>query len=121
MLRRAGYGGEQVLCTNFFDVPPQLLERFDFVVSFGVAEHFRPTVDFVRCAARYLRAGGTMITTIPNLRGTLFGFLQRHLARSIYDKHVPLNLAQLVEAHQEAGLAGCGKSRRNTISPKSKH
>lgn len=102
VLRNSGVAGE-VTCADFFDPSPNLLRRFDTVVSFGVVEHFQSTVGCVETFSRHLRPGGLMITLIPNMRG-LPGVLQKWCDRELYAMHVPLSLGQLAQAHTDAGL-----------------
>ncbi len=108
LLAEAGVPGEMV-CADLFDPPPALLGVFDVVASFGVVEHFDDTGACLAACARYLKPGGRMITTIPNMRGSL-GLLQRWADRAIYDTHRPMSPAELAAAHREAGLrvVGCG-------------
>ena len=77
---------------------------YDVVFSFGLVEHFEDTAGMIRGLARFARPGGTVVTLIPNMRGTV-GALQRSLSREIYDIHVPLSAAQLARAHTDAGLS----------------
>jgi SAM-dependent methyltransferase len=103
IMRRAQLHPQQILHADLFQ-PPRFMEvMFDIVVSFGLVEHFQDTAGCIRACARFLRPGGSLITLIPNERG-LTGFLQKHLDRVIFDKHVPLDLSQLVRAHEAAGL-----------------
>ena len=88
---------------DLFSPPPEMVERFDVVTSFGVVEHFDRTADAVAACARYLRPGGIMITEVPTMRG-LYGLMYRWFKPSIYRKHVPLSRQALAEAHQQAGL-----------------
>jgi 2-polyprenyl-3-methyl-5-hydroxy-6-metoxy-1,4-benzoquinol methylase len=60
-LRRASY-------------PPR---SFDWVVSYGVIEHFDDPRDVVRAHIDLLREGGTAVMTVPNYRG-IYGTLQRY-------------------------------------------
>ena len=99
ILSRAGVPGV-LYCRNFFDAPER---QFDVLVSFGVAEHFRPTEDCLKAFARFLRPGGLMITEIPNMSG-LTGAVQRFMNKPVYDIHVPMTRKQLSLAHQRAGL-----------------
>jgi SAM-dependent methyltransferase len=101
-LAAANVPGEIVL-GDFFDPPPELLGRFDAAASFGVAEHFDDTSTCISAFARFLRPGGRLVTVIPNLTG-ITGFVQKHLNRAVYDKHVPLDSEQLRRAHRAAGL-----------------
>jgi SAM-dependent methyltransferase len=81
------------------------VDSFDVVFSLGLVEHFTDTAGVLRAAARYLKPGGTMISVIPNFgKGSLSGWLQKRLNREVYEKHVPLTLAKLHEAHVHANL-----------------
>ena len=78
-------------------------DQFDYVYSMGLVEHFADTAAVIRACAKYLLPGGFMITLIPNMTH-IPGFIQRRLGREIYDKHVPLDLPKLLQAHRDAGL-----------------
>jgi cyclopropane fatty-acyl-phospholipid synthase-like methyltransferase len=102
ILAKEGVDGE-IVFADIFRPPPDLLNHFDYVVSFGVVEHFEATHDCLKACAEFLKPGGTMITVIPNMNG-LVGWLQKCLAREIYDIHVPLDVRTLQRAHEVAGL-----------------
>lgn len=102
ILRKTNTEGS-VSCCDFFSPDPSLLESFDVVVSFGVAEHFQPTSECIKAFARMLRPGGRLITVIPNLTG-LIGFLQRFADRDCFAAHVPLTLEDLKAAHEDSGM-----------------
>jgi 2-polyprenyl-3-methyl-5-hydroxy-6-metoxy-1,4-benzoquinol methylase len=102
VLRRAGVEG-RVICADLFDPPADLRGSFDAVVSFGLVEHFDRTAEAVAACADFLRPGGVIVTSTPNLKG-LLGALQRRIDRAIYDIHVPLDAAGLARAHEAAGL-----------------
>ena len=92
-----------VALADIFSPPPHLLNSFDYVVSFGVVEHFEATAECLRCCGAFLKSGGTLITVIPNMNG-LVGLLQKWLAREVYDVHVPLDAKALRRGHEGAGL-----------------
>jgi 2-polyprenyl-3-methyl-5-hydroxy-6-metoxy-1,4-benzoquinol methylase len=102
VLQGCGIKGD-IYCADFYAPPNETLERFDVVVSFGVAEHFEDTAACIRALARFLGVGGIMITVVPNLSG-LPGLLQKRLDREVYDIHVPVDRAALEQAHKNAGL-----------------
>jgi SAM-dependent methyltransferase len=102
ILARAGVQG-QVICADFFDPPKELLGKFDYVYSGGVAEHFWPTSKCIQAFSRFLQPGGIMITSIPNLAGVV-GILQKWADQSVYDIHVPLDTVALRSAHEAAEL-----------------
>jgi SAM-dependent methyltransferase len=102
LLADAGVSGT-IICADFFDPSAGLLERFDVVVSLGVAEHFDDTSAALAAFARYLRPGGLLLTSIPNLAG-LNGRILRAINQPLYDIHVPLSRGALRDAHVRAGL-----------------
>jgi len=102
LMQVAGCDGE-VVEADMFNPPAALKGRFDAVLSMGLVEHFPRTSDAVAACAVFVRSGGLVVTTIPNLSG-LLGFVQRTLDRSVYDKHVPLTREALRQAHEDCGL-----------------
>jgi 2-polyprenyl-3-methyl-5-hydroxy-6-metoxy-1,4-benzoquinol methylase len=92
-----------VLCTDLFHPPADILGSFDIAVSLGLVEHFEDTTSPVTAIARLVRPGGLVLTTVPNLSGVL-GPLQRLLNRSVFNAHVPLTADVLAQAHARAGL-----------------
>ena len=75
-----------------------------FDASFGVLEHFTDTEETLVQFAKFLRPGGLMITTVPNLEG-LVGLAMSALARDIFSKHVVITSDCFRQAHENAGLA----------------
>jgi 2-polyprenyl-3-methyl-5-hydroxy-6-metoxy-1,4-benzoquinol methylase len=92
-----------IVCADFFSPPSKLIGVFDVVVSFGVVEHFQSTSDCLAAFARFLRPGGALVTSIPNMRG-LNGRLQKLLDQAVFNVHVPLDKKALAEAHSRSGL-----------------
>jgi 2-polyprenyl-3-methyl-5-hydroxy-6-metoxy-1,4-benzoquinol methylase len=101
-LHEAGVEGE-IVCADFRTPPKLLLDRFDVIVSFGVAEHFTEPSTCLAAFATMLRPGGLLITWVPNMAG-LVGDLQRLLSRGVFEKHVVLDAGSLQAAHVRAGL-----------------
>lgn len=93
----------EITCADLFAPPEEMLDAFDAVVSMGVVEHFDETAGVLRALARFLRPGGILITTIPNIAG-IDGTLTKWINRPVYDIHVPLDAAALAAAHHAAGL-----------------
>lgn len=108
ILDSAGVTGN-IIWADLFAPPPELLGAFDVVVSFGVLEHFGDTSNTLTDFARFLKPGGLLVTSIPNLAG-LTGWIQKRFGRAIYDIHVPLDRDALDMAHRRAGLRvrACG-------------
>lgn len=101
-LELAGVSGD-IYCSDLFCPPAELLGQFDVVVSFGLVEHFVETDRCVAALSRFVRPGGMLLTTSPNLAGAV-GLLQRILGRDIYDKHRPLDRRMLLAAHGPSHL-----------------
>jgi 2-polyprenyl-3-methyl-5-hydroxy-6-metoxy-1,4-benzoquinol methylase len=102
ILDKAGVSGK-IVQGDLFDPPPNWIERFDVVISFGLVEHFENTSDVVYACSRYLRPGGQMITLVPTMRG-LYGLAYRLLRPEVYRKHIPQNQLSLAQAHTNSGL-----------------
>jgi len=102
LAQKAGVNVTMILA-DMFDPPAEILGTFDVVTSTGVIEHYENTADVLRALARLLRPGGALVTTIPNIPG-LVGWLFRRFNRPVYDIHVPLDVASLRAAHEQAGL-----------------
>lgn len=102
VLAGAGVQGE-VSCADMFAPPPELIGSFDFLVSFGVIEHFTDTAAAIAALSRFLKPGGVMITVIPNMKGTT-GALQKLSDRAVFESHVALSPGDLRVAHEAMGL-----------------
>jgi len=103
ILRAAGVEGN-IVNADLFQPDPALLGAFDYVVTFGVIEHFSDTTVCIQALTMYLRPGGVLITIVPNMYGAL-GALQRLLDRKVFDTHVRLTENNVAVAHTNAGLS----------------
>jgi 2-polyprenyl-3-methyl-5-hydroxy-6-metoxy-1,4-benzoquinol methylase len=102
LLSNEGVEG-QIVCADFFSPHESMIGEFDVVISFGVLEHFQDTQKCISAFSEYLKPKGIVITNIPNLTG-LVGLIQGLMNRNVFNIHVPLSLAQVLEAHQESML-----------------
>lgn len=103
-LAGAGAAG-RIICGDAFDLQGQsdLVGQFDLVYSMGLLEHFGDVVDRISILSRYLRAGGRMITTVPNMRGVNW-LMQRMGSAEILETHVVYDRQLLTSVHEAAGL-----------------
>jgi 2-polyprenyl-3-methyl-5-hydroxy-6-metoxy-1,4-benzoquinol methylase len=101
--QRLGGLAAEIVCCDIFQPPAAALQRADLVVSLGLVEHFTDTRNCLAALARFVRPGGRLLTVIPNMRGTV-GFLQRVIAPSVFNVHVPLSTHELRAAHEQAGM-----------------
>jgi SAM-dependent methyltransferase len=93
----------EIILADILRPPAYLLNRFDYAVSFGVVEHFEATHECLKACAAFLKPGGMLLTAIPNMKG-LVGWLQKYLAKEVYDVHVPLDARALRREHELGGL-----------------
>lgn len=102
ILRQSNLKG-RIVCADFFSPPGDMIEKYDVVVSFGVAEHFENTAHCLEAFGKFLKPGGILISFIPNMTGAV-GFFQKIFDYSIYKIHIPLNRGVFEMAHKEAGF-----------------
>lgn len=89
----------EIICCDFNYPPNDLYGKFDFLVSFGVIEHFSEYHEVLQKFSEYLHDEGRIITIIPNFF-SITGTLQKLVGKEIYDKHVTISLEDLVSAHE---------------------
>ena len=102
ILDREAVKGE-IYCCDVFDIPKELIGKFDVVLSIGLIEHFSDTTAIVKALSNLLKPNGIIFTNVPNMTSYM-GFLQKLFDKKIYDIHIPLNPEQIAKAHKEAGL-----------------
>ena len=93
-----------VVCADMFSPPAELKGSFDFVMSYGVVEHFHDLPGVVRAIASFAKPGGIVVTLIPHNKNTLYGRLVYRWNRKVYDAHVLYDAAELENAHKAAGM-----------------
>lgn len=94
----------QVVCEDMFSPPHKLINRFDFVASYGVVEHFLDLTAAIRAIKQFMSDDGLMLTLIPNNKKTIYGWLMRHWNIDVYNTHVMYDIDDLKESHRQAGL-----------------
>lgn len=89
----------QVWCDDFFSIDTSQFE-YDIVYSKGFIEHFQ---EYPEVCERLAEIGRIVVTIIPNLYG-VNGWISKTARPHVYEKHVPINLQQLRNAHEAIGL-----------------
>lgn len=89
IMKKVSANGE-VIHADMFDPPAELIGKFDIVCSFGVMEHFKDTKNALLAASRFVKPGGYLLTTVPNLYG-VNGWMQKVFSREIFDIHEVLS------------------------------
>ena len=104
-LKGAGSRGE-VVCGDAFALSGRagLRGSFDLAYSMGVMEHYPDVVERLSLLADYLRTGGRILTTVPNLQGVNW-LMQRLGDLRTLRAHVVYDTSGLVRVHEQAGFS----------------
>jgi len=102
-LKRNGIKDFEIYQGDFFTYDKELKSKFNYVVSFGVVEHFDPPSKLLGKFKNYLLKGGTIITTCPNTKGVSMN-LQKKIDKKVYDSHLIFSLKDLIKYHEQAGF-----------------
>lgn len=89
----------QVWCDDFFSIDTAQFD-YDVIYSGGFIEHFD---DFPDVCRRLTEIGRIVVTIIPNLYG-VNGLISKKARPHVFEKHVPIDLEQLRNAHESNGL-----------------
>lgn len=105
----AGANG-QIYCRDAFALEENrdILGKFDLVYSMGVIEHFDDAVERLAVLARFLKPGGRILTTVPNMRGVNW-LVQRFADVEILEMHVIYDPERLARVHESAGFESIEK------------
>ena len=95
--------GIDVIHSDMFSPPTHILKRFDFILSFGVVEHFKDLVEVLEAISQFSKPEGLVFSMIPNMAG-LNGVLTKLWNKDVYDIHIPHDLSSFVRGHETAGL-----------------
>ncbi|HUJ71695.1 MAG TPA: class I SAM-dependent methyltransferase [Verrucomicrobiae bacterium] len=96
---------------DLFGANDDLQAQFDFVVSFGLVEHFDDPSQPLAAMRRLLKPGGRLLTTMPNVSpGSLHVFFQRLVGPKILAMHHLMTAGDLGRFHERAGyrVVSCG-------------
>ena len=92
-----------IVCADAFNPPVDLIESFDVVCSFGVIEHFNDTKGTLSAFGKFLKPGGILVTTLPNMTAAT-GYLHKTMNPTVYHIHVPLSAEDMVKNLNAAGF-----------------
>jgi 2-polyprenyl-3-methyl-5-hydroxy-6-metoxy-1,4-benzoquinol methylase len=103
-LTKAGVQGE-IYQRDLFDANEDLAGQFDFVVSFGLVEHFDDPSEPLRAMRRLLRPGGHILTTTPNVDPhSLTVRVRRIIGPKILAAHKLMSLDEVKGFHERSGF-----------------
>lgn len=97
-LRMQGIPFSEIYCKDFLEENFSLPQKFDFIFSYGVVEHFNDTTQIIAIFKKLLTPGGVLITLVPNLNG-FNGFITRNFMPDIYELHTVITNKQLKSYH----------------------
>lgn len=92
-----------VVHADMFSPPVDMIKKFNFIMSFGVVEHFKDLSEVLGVISQFSKSGGVIFSLIPNMAG-LNGALTRFWNKGIYDIHIAHDLPSFVNGHHAAGL-----------------
>ena len=92
-----------VICADLFMPPAVMIRSYDFIVSFGVVEHFTNLSEVISAISAFSKPNGILFTLIPNMAG-LNGYLTKFWNKQIYNLHIPHDLDSFVNGHKKVGL-----------------
>ncbi len=103
-LAQAGIQGT-IYLRDLFSANEDLQGQFDYVVSFGLVEHFEDTSAPVRAMRLLLRPGGRILTTAPNVSpGSLNVCVRRIVGPEVLALHKLISPDDLRRAHEACGF-----------------
>jgi 2-polyprenyl-3-methyl-5-hydroxy-6-metoxy-1,4-benzoquinol methylase len=102
-LEQAGVSGT-VYNADMFNPDSALLSHYDLVYSLGVAEHFADQENVIKTLMSFVKPGGYLLTEVPNIHRSLYGFLSRIWHPNVYYKHIPLSYKMLEKTYKHCGL-----------------
>jgi 2-polyprenyl-3-methyl-5-hydroxy-6-metoxy-1,4-benzoquinol methylase len=103
---RAGSEGVElnIFQADLFSPPPELNKHFDLVMSHGVVEHFTDLASVMIAKSNLIREDGKLFTLIPNFASPVYARLCERWSKSVFDDHVPHDMASFIAGHKKAKL-----------------
>ncbi len=101
---------------DIFYPPRSLTNKFDFIISQGVVEHFLDLSSVMRAKSRLLKKGGKILTLIPNFSSPIYAYLCKRWSKTVYEEHVPHSMRSFLAGHEQAGLTPIEQNYLGTIS-----
>lgn len=94
----------KIFCEDIFKANPEIIGQYDLVYSLGVVEHFSDVTKILKEELRFVKAGGTLLTGVPNLKYSIHGFLARIYQPQLLNKHNRISKEELIKAHESCFL-----------------
>ena len=101
-LERASVQGA-IHCRDLFSLAPEEIGTFDLVYSLGVVEHFSDLQNILGQLLNFVRPGGMLFTSVPNLR-SIHGLSMWLYQPELLRKHRMVTREELANVYQALGL-----------------
>ncbi|MDD1777129.1 MAG: class I SAM-dependent methyltransferase, partial [Candidatus Helarchaeota archaeon] len=82
-------------------------KKFDVVFSIGLIEHFNPPTEIIEKHINLTKEGGYTVIGIPNLKYSLYYFLQKLVNREVLKYHVLLDKNELQTLFDKQSIIAC--------------
>lgn len=93
-----------IYCQNIFSPCENLYQKYDFVYSLGLVEHFTDTEAVISQLTKFVKKGGILLTEIPNAYAFPYRIISSIYNKSVLDKHFPIELTSLLRSYQNNNL-----------------
>ncbi len=93
----------EIYCGDFAKLFDKIKKKFDFIVSFGVVEHFQTPGKILSIFSKYMIDNSLIVTVCPNTTGLSMA-LQKYIDREIYDGHYKFSLKEFIQYHKASGF-----------------
>ncbi len=82
-------------------------KKFDLVFSSGLIEHFLPPTKIIQTHLDLIKIDGYIIITIPNLKNSIYYYLQKIINKKVLKNHLLLNKNDLLSFFRNQNVIIC--------------
>lgn len=82
-------------------------KKYDVVFSIGLIEHFNPPTEIIEKHINLTKEGGYTVIAIPNIKYSLYYYLQKIVKKEVLENHVLLNKRELQEFFNQQSIIAC--------------
>jgi len=116
VLAYAGIKSE-IIKEDLFTITPNQL--YDVVLTDGLVEHFNNLEEVLMVLSSFVKKGGVLVTSVPNLTGLHYFMLKlTGNSQNIFKTHRAVTLKQLISAYNELGFEKISHFCIGSIAPK---
>lgn len=97
--------GGTIYCQDIYQDASSLYEKYDFVYSLGVVEHFTDTSNIIKTLLKFLKKGGNLFTEVPNAYSFPYYYISKAYHSEVLKKHYKVGLNELMIAYQQNNMS----------------